>query len=497
MRLITSTLVALPCLTLALHAQTTNTTNGVARPLSLADSVRLALEHNLDIKIALHDTRIARFNLEGSYSYYDPALSTEATHTSDTTELTQQFQTGNIIIGGQNTSDILTSGIQGATPWGMRYDIGTDVRFLTRDQPFYNRSYNTDVGIVLTQPLLRGFWIDGGRAQIQISKKLLKISEHDFALRLMQTIHDVEQAYFSLIAAQDRVKVQEKAVELAERLLSENKKRVEVGTMAPLEEKQAESQAATTRADLINAISLFGTADRVLKNLVTDHYEQWFSSPIQPTDRLLAIPEDFNLQASWLEGLTLRPDFNRARAEVERQGIEVRLAKNAVYPSLDLVGSYGRRGVDRGFSGALADIRDDNLPRYSYGVQFSIPLANRGARSNLRAAKERLTQLEDTLKQVHQTVIVQIDNAVGVARSAFERVAATRAAREYAEAALLAEEKKYENGRSTSFNVLRLQRDLTQARSDEISALADYNRSLSDLYFREGTTLQKNRIEIK
>jgi HAE1 family hydrophobic/amphiphilic exporter-1 len=464
--------------------------------LSLADSVRLALEHNLDIKIALHDTRIARFNLEGSYSYYDPVLTADARHTKDTTELTQQFQTGNIVFPGDNTSDSLTTGIQGATPWGMRYDIGSDLTFLTRNPP-YNRSYNADVGILVTQPLLRGFWVDGGRSQIQISKKQLKISEYDFALKLMQTIHDVEQGYFNLIAAQDRVKVQEKAVELADRLLAENKKRVEVGTMAPLEEKQAESQAATTRADLINAVSLFGTAERVLKNLITDHYEQWFASPIQPTDRLLAIPEDFNLQASWLEGLTLRPDFNRAREEVERQGIEVRLAKNAVYPSLDLVGSYGRRGIDRGFSGALADVRDENLPRYSYGVQFSIPLFNRGARYNLRAAKERMIQLEDSLRQAHQRIIVEIDNAVGVARSAYERVAATRAAREYAEAALLAEEKKYENGRSTSFNVLRLQRDLTQARSDEIGALADYNRALSDLYFREGTTLEKNRIELK
>jgi len=454
------------------------------------------LEHNLTIRIARHDARIVRFTLEGSYSYYDPVLAADAAYTYNTTELTQQFQTGNIVFPGENTSDSASTAIQGATPWGMRYDVGADVAFLTRDPP-YNRSYDVDVGFIITQPLLKGFWTDPGRTQIQINKKQVKISDYTLALQIMGTIHDVEQAYFNLIAAQDGVKVQEKAVELAVRLLSENKKRVEVGTMAPLEEKQAESQAATTRADLIEALSTLGTAELVLKNLITDRYEQWFSLRLQPTERLMAIREDFNLQASWLEGLTLRPDFNRAREEVERQGLEVRLAKNAVYPTLDLVGSYGRAGIDREFNGAWRDVRDDNLPRYSYGLQFSLPLGNRGARYSLRAAKERMTQLEDTLRSVHQTVIVEIDNAIGVARSAFERVGATRAAREYAEAALGAEEKKYENGRSTSFNVLRLQRDLTQARSDEIAALADYNKALSDLYYREGTTLQKNRVVIK
>ena len=512
MRLITSTLVALSCLVYSGTAQEATVTNVPARALSLEESVRLALEHNLGIRIIRHDPRIVRFSLEADYSYYEPTLSASAGHSFSTSEPVIDFVTGLPSAPGERTSDSGSTGIRGVTPWGLRYDVGADVSFLTSTiesaggVTAYNRSYNIDTGIILAQPLLRGFWIDAGRATIELNKRTLRIAEHTLALQVMQTLRAVEQAYFDLIAAQDQVKVQEKAVELADRLLSENKTRVKVGTMAPLEEKQAESQAATTRADLIGAQARLGTAERVLKNLITDNYEEWFAVRVQPTQRLMAIREDFNLQASWLQGLTLRPDFLRAKEEVERQGIEVSFRKNAVYPSLDLVGSYGRAGIDskspitgaKGtISPALADIRDNNLPHYSYGLQFSFPLGNRDARYRLRAAKERMSQLEDSLKQVHQTVIVEIDNAIGVAQSAFERVSATRAASEYAEAALSAEEKKYENGRSTSFQVLRVQRDLTQARADEITALADYNKALSDFYYREGTTLEKNRVVIK
>lgn len=498
MRLITLTLVALSCLALSVDAQTTNRTHRDLRPLSLEESVRLALEHNLSIRVSRHTPRIARFTLDASYNYYDPALAVTAQHQFQTSESTVNFATGLQTFPGDRTADSLSAGIVGATPWGLRYDIGGNINFLTSSSIFgYTRRYNADAGIGLAQPLLRGSWIDPGRAAIQINKKTLKVEEYRLAEQVLRTIRDVEQAYFDLIAAQDQVKVQEKAVELADRLLAENKKRVEVGTMAPLEEKQAESQAATTRADLIDALARLGTAERVLKNLITDNYEEWFPLRLQPTERLMAVREEFNLQASWLQGLTLRPDFNRAKKEVERQGIEVRLRKNQVYPALDLIGSYGRAGIDRAFGGALDDVRKDRLPRYSYGLQFSIPLWNRGARYNLHASKERFEQLEDTLKQLHQTIIVEIDNAIGVTRSSFERVGATRAASEYAEAALSAEQKKYENGRSTSFNVLQLQEDLTQARAAEVQALADYNKALSELYFREGSTLEKHRIEIK
>jgi len=163
---------------------------------------------------------------------------------------------------------------------------------------------------------------------------------------------------------------------------------------------------------------------------------------------------------------------------------------------LDLFGSYGYSGSDREFSGALDQFRRGSSPFYSAGAEVSIPLGNTGARNNYKAAKAAKEQLALQLKQLEQIVLVGIENAIAVAMTSFERVRATKNASEFAEAALDAEQKKLQNGKSTSFQVLQLQRDLTAARSSEIRALADYNIALSRLASAEGTTLERRKISL-
>ncbi|PYJ01066.1 MAG: hypothetical protein DME25_19040, partial [Verrucomicrobia bacterium] len=138
------------------------------------------------------------------------------------------------------------------------------------------------------------------------------------------------------------------------------------------------------------------------------------------------------------------------------------------------------------FSGALDVVQRADRSFYTYGAQVSIPLGNTSARNNYRSSKAAREQAVVALKRFEQTAMVQIDDAIRQAESSFERVDATRAAREYAELALQAEEKKLESGKSTSFQVLQLQRDLTTARGNEIRALADYNKALSQLSLSEG-----------
>ena len=128
-----------------------------------------------------------------------------------------------------------------------------------------------------------------------------------------------------------------------------------------------------------------------------------------------------------------------------------------------------------------------------------MPLSNLGPRNQMKSGKVSLKQLLLQLKQLEQNVMVQIDNAVKQAQSSYEGVQATRQARIYAEAALDAEQKKYAVGKSTTFTVLQLQKNLTTARSQEIRALADYNEAIANLAAKEGATLERNglKLEIK
>ena len=168
-----------------------------------------------------------------------------------------------------------------------------------------------------------------------------------------------------------------------------------------------------------------------------------------------------------------------------------------LFPELDLIGTYGFNGGSREFSGTFNQIHEGNAPFYSYGAQLTMPLSNLGPRNQYKSTKATLQQIVLQLKQLEQNAMVQIDNAVKQAQSAYQSVDATRQARIYAEAALDAEQKKYAVGKSTTFTVLQLQNSLTSARSQEIRSLANYNEALANLSQQEGHTLERHGIKLE
>ena len=291
--------------------------------------------------------------------------------------------------------------------------------------------------------------------------------------------------------------VQEKAVELATQLVVENKKRVEVGALAPLDEQQAEAQAASTEATLIAAKSALAVQEHLVKQLITDQYAEWVNTRLEPSGTLAAPRQFFNLQDSWSKGLALRPDLLQAKLDVEQQGIQLKFSYNQLFPELDVFGTYGYNGSGGVYSGAFYDIQQMNRPAYTFGGLITIPLGNTTARNNYKSGKVTLQQLVLTLKKLEQTIMVAIDNDIKLAESNFKQVAATRTAREYAGAALDAEQKKLESGKSTTYTVLQMQRDLTTARGNEIQALDNYNKALVQLSLDEGTTLQRLNINVE
>ena len=187
----------------------------------------------------------------------------------------------------------------------------------------------------------------------------------------------------------------------------------------------------------------------------------------------------------------------QSKLDLEQQGILLKYDRNQVLPVLDLVASYGYNGGGAGFGDAFDQYGTANRPFYSYGGQFSIPLGNIRARNAYKSDQAIEQQALLKLKQLEQNVMVQIDNAVKQARSAWESVDATRKSRLYAEAALKAEQGKYAAGKSTTFTVLQLQNNLTSARSQEIRALANYNEALANLAQQEGSTLERHKLDLQ
>ncbi|MGA2867475.1 MAG: TolC family protein [Verrucomicrobiota bacterium] len=508
------------------------------RKLSLEDCIEVALQHNFDVQIKRFNPQIMRYNLGAAYGSYDPTFSISGER--DFSQMPGGYDAQGLRYPGMQTDvNQGSAGFGGLLPWGLSYSLGGSVgdtwgtqpaQVQTPDfsRPFYvtntfldlnqnqNVSFRTtnyvfktvDVSVPfenaygragllsLRQPLLKNAWIDNARLQIILNKSNLKNSELDVRNQVMNTIFAVEQAYYNLIFAEENVKVQQMALELAQRTLAENKERVAIGALAPLDEKQAESQVASSRASLLSALGDRDTQQRRLKNLLSDNYAKWKDASLQAAETLVAVPERFDLQESWRKGLTLRPDLQQQLLSLERQGYLVRYQKNQMFPQLDLVGTYGYNASSSDFTSTLDQFRGRDNPFWSVGAQVTIPLGNIGARNNYRAARATGQQITLQLNQLRQNILITIENDIAVAQTAFLRVDATREARLYAAAALDAEGKKLLSGKSTSFQVLQLQKNLTDARSAEIRALADYNIALAQLALDEGSTLERRYVKL-
>lgn len=473
------------------------------RPLSLEEAIGMALQHNLDLQIERYNPQLSLYDLNAAYAGYDPLFNASGVHNFSRSGGGRDEQSRSIP-ASEVDDDTFAAELRGLTPWGMTYALQgntTDRWGSTAVGTNLVDFRNTRGGVALrlSQPLLRNFWIDSTRLNIAVSKNRLKFTEQNLRRRIIDVVTAVEAAYYNLIFAQENVIVQRQALELAERLLAENRKRVEVGALAPLDEKQSESQVAARRADLLAAERTVGGQQNFLKRLITDDYGPLHDIVLNPTESLSAPRQFFNLQDSWMRGLNERPEMLQSRLDVERAGIQLRYYRNQMFPQLDVFGSYGHSGSvdDSSYHGTFSQIADGSRPFHSYGAQISIPLSNIGPRNRYRAGKVTVEQTVLALKALEQEIMVTIDDAIGEAQASYERVDATRQARLYAEAALDAEQKKLESGKSTSFFVLQFQRELTDARSREIRALADYNIALSRLAQAEGSTLERRGINVE
>ena len=494
MRRLLGICLALVATSLASFGQTN--ASGKVRELSLQDCIELTLRHNIDLKIDRYNPEIQLYTLQGAYGAYDPTLSLSGQH--DHRESGAVFQNNQVIPGQKVDANAFNSSIIGKLPWGTAYTISGRVADTYGTQagfPFENSS--GPVSITGTQPLLKNFLIDENILTIRVAKNRLKYSEQTLRQQIMSKITLLEQAYYDLIYNRENVLVQEKAVELAERLVAENRKKLEVGTLAPLDLQSAEAQAASSRAAVIAARSQLGTQERVVKQMISDEYSGWAFVELVPTGTLTAQPPIVSLQDSWSKGLSQRPELIQAKLDIEQTGIQLKYDRNQLLPELDVFGTYGYSGTGKEYSDYFYSIQQQQGPFYTYGGSITIPLTRTTTRNTYKSDKAKLQQNVLSLKNLEQNIMISIDNDIGTIRANFDQVHATRTAREYQESALDAEQKKLESGKSTTYTVLQVQRDLTSARGAEIQALDTYNKSLSQLSLDEGSTLDRLGIHFE
>ena len=479
--------------------------------LSLADAVHLAVQNNLDIERERYGPRIAHTDVLRERAAFDPAVGLE-TSISQTKVLPEDRillfdeTTGNVIGDrilfpfekrGEVTplfkQKIITGGNYELRFVNTRANIspsGTGTRFAIVDP-----RYESSLDLTLTQPLLRDFGIAFNSAPIRRAQNTEAIAHQRVIQAILDVIFRAQEGYWNLVFQIEDLAARRASQKLAEDFLAENKIRVEIGTLAPIELVQAETQVKIREEDVIVAETAVKDAEDVLKEVlnVPQIMDTW-QLRIQPTDQPTFAPlSTLVLEEKIEQAFKARPDIVESQLDIESRRIARQEAENQRLPRLDLqaLGRLSAFGGDAG--GSLSDLPEAHGYEWLFGLQFEYPLGNRAAESVLERRRLELQQALVGQRVLRLTIVREIREAVRGIEAAIKRVEVTRAATRLAQTQLEAEQERFRLGLSTSFEVLEFQRDLTDARTAEIQALSDYNVELARLDQRTGVLRYADR----
>jgi len=472
---------------------------GPVRRITIDEAVASAIEQNLDLQVQRINPQIEDLGLALVKSGYTPTA-TSTVNFLDQAQPPSSFLSGS---SGQitNNRSNFDFGVSAITPWrGSSYDVAWSNGRSTTNNIFTNfdPQLTSQLSLTFTQPLLKGFKIDGTRQQLLISQNNRKISDVQLQQSVFGTVRLVKNAYYDLLYAIGNLAVQRQSLTLAQQSLRDNKARVEIGTMAPIDIVQAEAEVATREESLILAEAQIDRAQDSLRTLVYNpSMTDFWNLRFEPAESVTFQPTVVDTDGAVKAALGQRTDVVVARKGLENNDVNIRYFQNQTMPELNASLNYAAQGIGgkqlirgAGFPGdvigsskksypsTLGNVLSGDFPSWTLTVQMSYPLGNSNAEASLAKARLENTQAEKRVQTLELQVSSQVREFARQVQTNAKRVDATRASRSLAERRLEAEEKKFQAGMSTSFFVLQAQRDLNQARNNELQALVDYAKSV-------------------
>jgi HAE1 family hydrophobic/amphiphilic exporter-1 len=468
--------------------------------LSVDDAVTLALDNNVDLKADRLDPQIGDTRVAAAVGAFKPTV-------NSTVNSNNQLQPpSNFLIPTATRTDVVTTnaGLAQRLPWfGTTYNVSWSATH-TDSNSFLN-SYNpilqSGLGLTVSQPLLRDFRIDSARQQLLLSRTNRDIADTRLRESVVHTTAAVKSAYWALVSARANVDARQSALALAQELVRVNKAKVDVGTAPPLDLVSAQAEVAADQEQLIIAETAVRQAEDRLRLLILDptRRETWMTA-IEATDTPPVATPALDVEGAVTRALAERADLQRARKDIENADTGVKFAANQKLPDVRVNASYQASGLGGtqvlrtgGFPGTivgpgnvtdfgsvLSQLFGRDYPTWSVGLSVSYPIGQSTDEANSARAQLERRQADERFKGSEARAIVQIRNAAYQVEMNAKRIETTRAARELAEQRLDAERKRMEVGMSTSFLVIQAQRDLAQAKTNELGAVLAYDLSLVD-----------------
>ena len=461
--------------------------------MTLDDAMAMALEKNLDLKAARLSPQMVDYQLQAARAAFSPTV-------------TSQYQYNNASNPNNST---LEPGLTTLTTVRQNYNAGitqplnwhganaglnfTNNRQATNStQTVLNPSYGANLAATFSLPLLAGFKIDATRNTLKTTAIQRQIADVQLLTTVENTKANVRTAYWNLRQSIEQIEIQQRALDLANRLFQDNRIKVEIGTLAPIDSVQSEAQVATAEQQLLNAEITWRTAELALKRLLVNGPEDsLYKNTINPTERATVVPQSVDIPGAVQSAISQRTDLVQSRKNLEISQLGLDLSKNQTKPSLafntsyTLAGQGGQRllnGVRQpgGYQDALSQIGGVDNPTWNMNFQFTMPLGMQAAKANYARALIQFDQSQATLKAQELTVSSDVTNAGLAVENTYKQFVAAQKAREASEKNADAEQTRFDVGMSTNYNVVQAQNNLTAARLSELQAVIRYLNAVSE-----------------
>jgi len=489
--------------------------------LSLSEAALRALKNNLDISISRHtkESRLAdivieqakfdpTFSLNGQYNRQVSPLNRPVLgFTTSTLSSIQSFDQNNTSFTADITKNLITGGNIDLNYSPARNNVsGAQACFgrpstdpmCSRGGFLFNPSWMGGLGLTITQPLLRNAGIELNKTFIKVAQNNAEVEHHVFRDRVMTVIASVEQTYWELVFANENLIVAKAALDAAEELLASNRAKKKAGIMSIVDVLQAEAAVASRIEQVLVAERIIHDQEDQLRRLLNPGEESLRQDMhITPADAPLTVLEPLSLQEAIDIAIEQRPEIVQAKKNVESGEINREFARNQLLPTLSLQGTVGLSGLGKDYGDSVSKNFSGDFYNYGAGLVLSYPLGNRSAISTYNKRQLEAKNAEAMLANVRQHVIVGVREAVRRVQTDFKRIETTRSARIMAEKQLQAERERLRVGLSTTRFVLDFQRDLATAQANELRAIVDYNKSLSNLARHKATTLDRYNLQLE
>ena len=493
--------------------------------LSLQDCIATGLKNNLDIEVEGYFPAINDATLQAERGIFDPYLYFNTTYFHGKIPLPTSVS---IATGGLTSVKakqwIITGGLAGAIPTGLTYDAS----ILSEHTPFSTTTdfFDADgeqrlqTSLTVTQPLLKNFGMDVNTTGIRVAAKNKEASLCQLEQRILETIFEVERAYWELVYAYENLHVKNRSLELAQNLLDENRIRLKVGVIPPLIVLQSEAGVAFREEELIVARSGVQDAkDKLIQVINLFPGQLIWDVEIVPVDEsFVAPPEQYQEDRQISIALGNRPELRQLLKQREAAKLGSEFARNQLLPAIDLTASIGLIGLDddydssflpsvmlggplppppdKGLDESVDDLFSGDNFQWMIGLTFEIPWGRNFERGQYRSANLQMSQLDATIQSLRQVIIQDIRSSLRGIDTNWKRVLSTKETSRFRLESLVAEKKKFDVGVSTAHELLEFEEELAQARANEERAKVDYTVSLSNLLRANATLLDARGVRI-